>query len=62
MDTPKFDLPAKEPYGLNPEAGLTVLFYRGLEVKSSRAYGAKDFTKSQVSPLLDDVSKILKSP
>lgn|SRR5487761_1157644 len=49
-------------YGLNPEAGLTVLFYRGMQVKSSRAYGPKDFTKGQVSSLLDDVSTILKSP
>jgi hypothetical protein len=49
-------------YGLNPDAGLTVLFYRGMEVKSSRAYGPKDFTKGDVSKLLEDVSKILKSP
>jgi hypothetical protein len=47
-------------YGLNPDAGLTVLFYRGLEVKSSRAFGEKDFTKGQVSKLLEDVSKIVK--
>jgi len=49
-------------YGLNPDAGLTALFYRGMEVKSSRAYGADDFTKGQVSKLLEDVSKIVKSP
>lgn len=47
-------------YGLNPDAGLTVLFYRGLEVKSSRAYGNGDFTKAQVAKLLEDISKIVK--
>jgi hypothetical protein len=46
-------------YGLNPDAGLTVLFYRGMEVKSNRAYGAKDFTKGEVSKLLEDLSKIV---
>lgn len=49
-------------YGLNPDAGLTVLFYRGMEVKSSRAYGTNEFTKGQASKLLEDVSKIVKSP
>ena len=49
-------------YGLNPNAGLTVLFYRGLEVKSNRAYGPKDFNKNQVSKLLEDLSKIIESP
>lgn len=48
-------------YGLNPDAGLTVLFYRGMEVKSSRAYGGGEFTKGQVKKLLEDVSKIVKS-
>jgi arsenate reductase-like glutaredoxin family protein len=47
-------------YGLNPEATLTVLFYRGMEVKSNRALGEKEFTKGQVSKLLEDVSKIVK--
>ena len=48
-------------YGLNPDAELTVLFYRGMEVKASRAFGAGEFTKSQVKKLLSDVSKIVKS-
>ena len=49
-------------YGLNPDAGLTVLFYRGMEVKVNRAFGEDAFTKRQVSSLVDDVAKILKSP
>jgi hypothetical protein len=47
-------------YGLNPDAGLTVLFYRGLEVKANRAYGEGEFTKSEVSSLIDELSKIVK--
>ena|SRR5215469_1747562 len=47
-------------YGLNPDAGLTVLFYRRMEVKTSRAFGASEFTKDQVSKLLEDVSKIVE--
>ena len=48
-------------YGLNPEAGLTVLFYRSREVKSNRTY-ADDFSKDQVPKLLEDISKIVESP
>lgn len=47
-------------YGLNPEAELTVLFYRGLEVKANRAYGEGKFTKKEVSSLLDELATILK--
>src|SRR5487761_608394 len=35
-------------YGLNPEAGLTVLFYRGMSVKANRAFGEDEFTKKRV--------------
>jgi hypothetical protein len=47
-------------YGLNPDAELTVLFYRGLEVKANHAFADGKFKKSAVGPLLDELSKILK--
>lgn len=47
-------------YGLNPDAELTVLFYRGLEVKTNRAFAEGKFTKGQVSSLLDEIATILK--
>jgi hypothetical protein len=47
-------------YGLNSDAELTVLFYRGMEVKANRAYGDGEFTKGKVSSLLEELSTILK--
>ena len=47
-------------YGINPDAGLTVLFYRGLEVKANRAFGEKEFSKARVKSLLEDISKIVE--
>lgn len=47
-------------YGISPDAELTVLFNRGLEVKANHAYAAGKFKKSEVGSLLDDLSKILK--
>lgn len=49
-------------YGLNPDAGLTVLFYRGMSVKANRAFGEDEFNKKRVDSLMKEVSKILKAP
>lgn len=47
-------------YGLNPDAGLTVLYYRGMEVKANRALSADEFTKKRVDSLIDEISKIVE--
>ena len=46
-------------YGVNPDAGVTVLIYRGLKIVANHATLPGKLTKSKIAEIVKDTAKIL---
>lgn len=47
-------------YGVNPEAGVTVLIYRGLKVTANHAYAPKKLDDKAIKAIIEDAKKNLE--
>ena len=47
-------------YGVNPDAGVTVLIYRGTKVVANHAILPGKLSKSKIAEIVKDTSKILE--
>lgn len=47
-------------YGVNPEAGVTVLIYRGTKVAANHAVAPGKLSEEKITAIIKDTSKILE--
>ena len=47
-------------YGVNPEAGVTVLIYKGTKIQANHAVAPGELNEEKVTAIVKDTSKILE--